>query len=70
MYSEIPRQVSIVSKLLRRFFGRLFYKLTGNKDRFEHTRTKYLDNKMAVLAWTYYLRGKFGPFDGDFRKYK
>jgi len=70
LYSELPRQFSIVSKLLRRFFGRAFYKLIGNKDRFAHTRTKYLDNKMAVLAWTYYLRGKFGPFDGDFNKFK
>ncbi|TNF30229.1 MAG: glycosyltransferase family 2 protein [Deltaproteobacteria bacterium] len=70
LYSEFPRQFSIVLKMIRRFFGRLFYKLIGNKERYNHTRTKYLDNKMAMLAWRYYLKKKFGPFDGDFNKFK
>lgn len=70
LYSEFPRQISIFSKMIRRFFGRLFYKLTGKKDRYEHTRTKYLDNKMAMVAWSYYFRKKFGPYDGDFKNYR
>jgi GT2 family glycosyltransferase len=70
LYSEFPRQFAIVLRMIRRFFGRFFYKLIRNKSRYDHTRTKYLDNKMAILAWRYYYKKKFGPFDGDFNKFK
>lgn len=70
MFSEVPKKVSILLKMMRRFFGRYFYKLIGNMERYEHTRVKYLDNKMAIVAWGYYLRRKFGKFDGDFNEYK